>query len=178
MFNWLSRFFLLEKEQEIAGVLAPFDLNRGFVLTDPNGLIPWRFTADILKSIGNLKVNGDSDFFTWSNQIVFGVLLADVVVSPLYTYETDNQGLKIAQFEIKPKLNSGELFNDVIHVYDFTTQKIAGALGPPHFTCPNQSLAGEELPSLKWAYGTVTVNIGVGERFVDYLRFVVTNKCY
>ena len=176
--NWLRRFFLLEKEQEIADVFAPFDLNRGFVLTDPNGLIPWRFTADILKSIGNPKVNGDSDFFTWSSQTVFGVLLADVVVSPLHTYETDKHGLKIAKFEIKPKLESGELFDDVKHAYEFTTQKIIGTLGSPHFTHSNQSLAGDELPSLKWVYGTVTVYIGVGERFVDYLRFVVAKKCY
>ena len=174
MFKWLRRFFLLEKEQEIVDVFAPFDLDNGFVLTEPDILIPWQFTTDILQSIGNPVVQGESDFFTWPNQNVFGVLVADVVVSPHYLTMVDKPGMKFAEFQVKPKLKLGELFDDVKHMYEFTTQRVIDALGSPHITKSNQSLAGDELPDLKWIYGSVTVFIVVRDRFVDYLNFRIT----
>jgi hypothetical protein len=139
----------------------PYRLKEGIFLEKENTLLPWNASIETLEHTAhpNCTENHRVKSLSWKNDTIFDGLQADIFCQSDYKSEFS--------IKMRDELQSA---NDT---YQFILAEMTKRLGAPHTSTLNKELFGREYPRSQWRYGPVHVSIAIGERFMEFVSFIV-----
>jgi len=136
-------------------------IDKGLWLESENILIPWGATENELQNIKNLQKPSEITY-SWTNQIVFGIEGVNVTIT-FDKYENENS-VRFFRF----MKNSGS----VLDSYEMINSHLIKEFGKPTSNEKDEY----NYPHTVWELGSAEIILGIAERFMDYLVFVLRVK--
>ena len=141
---------------------TPFDLELGLRLEVTQLLLPWGLSSEELCHIGSPEIyrHPNSTNILWKDEIVLGGLPVQVsamaAAGPNVFYLHPAERAESAQAE-----------------YAKLLKEASSRLGPPH-----TSVIDDGYPWSKWLWGDIGVSLRIGERFTEYVSFMVAKGTF
>ncbi|WP_066839740.1 hypothetical protein [Rufibacter ruber] len=145
--------------------IFPFQLTDGILFEDSYKLLAWGQHLEAIKRIDNPTKNQEESFITWTDKKCFGGKILDVTVAQ-NQLQNANGFLESVEFGRKN-------INPRIFFKEFSEHFLK------HFGQPTEIKLDEfDLPMHSWTFNDIEVNLGIGERFMEYsiLRFSKTKS--
>lgn len=139
---------------------VPYGLSKGLLLEESGELLPWfNSLHQITKKGGKpLPAKGRTSQLFWESETVFG-------------------GLRVSVQAIQ-RGSSGIFFLDIKHSKIFESAKdeyeYDVGLLKEKFGEPVDTGSSDGYPWVRWKWDGVTLNLGVAERFVDYVALSIS----
>lgn len=146
-------------------LFAPFQLDRGLYLENAKCLLPWDVSLYTLMNIASpefRRLGGPrKGYLNWKDEAIFEGLKADIWY---------DEGVEKNAFRIEPQ--SLQNFSTPREAFVFYCEELTPKLGKPNLS--SNKFMNVEYPSAQWWFGNVRVSVAVGERFMEYLAFLIT----
>ncbi len=169
MIDFFKNLFGIQKPAKSASKFeAPFELSHGIYLEKSKVLLPWDASFDLMVRLADPVINAypSESFLTWQNDIILGDFKANVMRRS--SQHSHNFFEITPLFDIEPE--------GVRQAYCLTRAKLVELLGEPHRKSEEVDLREESIPSLVWEYDRISICLGIGERFVEYLSFTINQE--
>jgi hypothetical protein len=141
---------------------APFDLELGLRLEASQLMLPWNSNLEDLCRIGSPEVyrHPSAINILWKEEFALGGLPVQVSAmtasGPNVFYLHATEPAASAQAE-----------------YAWLLKEASSRLGPPH-----TSVIDDGYPWSKWLWGEIGVSLRIGERFTEYVSFMVAKGIF